>query len=222
MYRVAVALLLLAPAPSYAQGPQVIEGMYPTQLVRGQTNVLHIGINGRQDVAAVEIVPAGGITVKSITRSDVRQNQGWWDVTVDVAPDAPPGSRTIIATGPMLRTSARPLTIPTQAPAISGVKILSAQVNQPAVQVQFAMKETPDEIGASPYVWFFLDCGDEPVSGVAKGTYANGIVTASIPNPRTQLKPFAPPPRSRCDLEFRASDSKMADSNMLKTTVDFK
>ena len=50
----------------------------------------------------------------------------------------------------------------------------------------------------------------------------NGVVTASIPNPRTQLKPFAPPPSSRCDLEVRASDSKMADSNTLKTTVDFK
>ena len=222
MYRVVVVLLLLAPAAGYAQGPQVIEGMYPTQLVRGQTNVLHIGINGRQDVAAVEIVPAAGITVKSITRSDVRQNQGWWDVTMDVASDAMPGNRTMIATGPMLRTSARPLTVPTQVPTISDVKILSAQVTQPAVQVQFAVKETPDAIGASPNVWYFLDCGNEPLSGVAKARNVNGVVTASIPNPRTQLKPFAPPPNSRCDLEFRASDSKMADSNMLKTTVDFK
>ena len=222
MYRVVVVLLLLAPAAAYAQGPQVIEGMYPTQLVRGQSNVLHIGINGRQDVAAVEIVPAAGMTVKSIARSDVRQNQGWWDVTVEVAPDAMPGNRTIMATGPMLRTAVRPLTVPTQVPTIADVKILSAQVNQPAVQFSFAMKETPDTIGASPSVWYFLDCGDEPVSGVAKASHANGVVTASIPNPRTQLKPFAPPPKSRCDLEFRASDSKMADSNVLKTTVDFK
>jgi hypothetical protein len=36
------------------------------------------------------------------------------------------------------------------------------------------------------------------------------------------MKPFAPQPNSHCDLEVRASDSKMADSNTLKTAVDFK
>jgi hypothetical protein len=71
-------------------------------------------------------------------------------------------------------------------------------------------------------VWFFLGCGGEPESGVVKGKAANGVVTAAIPNPRTQMKPFAPPPSARCDLEIRASDSKMADSNTLKTTVDFR
>jgi hypothetical protein len=95
-------------------------------------------------------------------------------------------------------------------------------VNQPTVQLQFAMTETPNEIGDSPLVWFFLGCGDQPESGVVKGKLANGTVTAAIPNPRTQLKPFSPPLNNHCDLEFRASDSKRADSNMIKTTVDFK
>jgi hypothetical protein len=36
------------------------------------------------------------------------------------------------------------------------------------------------------------------------------------------MKPFAPQPSARCDLELRASDSKMADSNSIKTAVDFK
>jgi len=100
--------------------------------------------------------------------------------------------------------------------------MVSAAVNQPTMQFQFSMTETPNEIGDAPYVWFFLGCGDEPESGVVKGKFANGVVTAAIPNPRTQLKPFARQPNNRCDLEFRASDSKMADSNTLKTTVDFK
>ena len=64
--------------------------------------------------------------------------------------------------------------------------------------------------------------GGEPEVGVVKGKLANGVVRASIPNPRTQMKPFAPPPNTHCDLVVRASDSKMADSNTLKTAVDFK
>jgi len=102
------------------------------------------------------------------------------------------------------------------------VKVVSAQVNQPTVQVQFAMNETPNDIGAAPYVWFFLGCGSEPESGVVKGKLANGVVTAAIPNPRTQMKPFAPQPSARCDLELRASDSKMADSNSIKNRGRFQ
>ena len=206
-----------------AQGlPNVIEGFFPTQLAAGQSNVLHVGIPGRNEVTAVEISPAAGITVKNIVRGDVREGSTFWNVTIDVAPDAMPGTRTIVAVNPMGRTAPRPITVYAHVPAISNPKIVSAAVNQPDVQFQFAMNETPNEVGDAPYVWFFLGCGGEPESGVVKGKFANGVVTAAIPNPRTQMKPFAPPPNSHCDLEFRASDSKMADSNTLKTTVDFK
>jgi hypothetical protein len=224
MYRVVVAsLLLFAPAASHAQGlPNVIEGYFPTQLVAGQSNVLHLGVPGRGDVTGVEITPATGITVKDIKRGDVREGSLFWDVTVDVAADAAPGNRTVIAVNPNGRTAPRPIAVFSHVPAISNPKIVSAAVNQPTVQLQFAMTETPNEIGDSPLVWFFLGCGDQPESGVLKGKLANGMVTVAIPNPRTQLKPFAPAPNSRCDLEFRASDSKRADSNSIKTTVDFK
>ena len=206
-----------------AQGlPNVIEGFFPTQLAAGQGNVLHLGIPGRGEVTAVEINPAAGITVKDIKRGDVREGSLFWDVTIDVASDAAPGNRTIVAVNPNGRTAPRPITVYAKVPAISNPKIVSAAVNQPTMQFQFSMTETPNEIGDAPYVWFFLGCGDEPDSGVVKGKFANGVVTAAIPNPRTQLKPFARQPNNRCDLEFRASDSKMADSNTLKTTVDFK
>jgi hypothetical protein len=206
-----------------AQGlPNVIEGFFPTQLVAGQSNVLHLGIPGRNDVTAVEISPAAGITVKDIKKGDVREGSLFWDVTIDVAADAMPGNRTIVAVNPAGRTAPRPITVYAHVPTISNPKIVSAAVNQPTMQVQFAMNETPNEIGNAPYVWFFLGCGGEPESGVVKGKLASGVVTAAIPNPRTQMKPFAPPPNSHCDLEFRASDSKMADSNTLKTAVDFK
>jgi len=219
-----VALIVVATtAQARAQGlPNVIEGFFPTQLAAGQSNVLHLGIPGRNDVTSVEISPAQGITVKDIKKGDVREGSLFWDVTIDVAADAMPGPRTIVAVNPMGRTAPRPITVYAHVPAISNAKVVSAAVNQPAVQLQFAMTETPNEIGDAPLVWFFLGCGGEPESGVVKGKVANGMVTASIPNPRTQLKPFAPPPNSHCDLEFHASDSKMADSNTIKTTVDFK
>jgi len=214
---------LASPRGARAQGlPNVIEGFFPTQLVAGQTNVLHLGIPGRGDVKSVDVMPSAGITVKDIKRGDIREGSLFWDVTIDVAPDAAPGNRTIAAVNPMGRTAPRPITVYAKVPTIANPKIVSAAVNQPTMQLQFAMTETPNEIGDAPYVWFFLGCGGEPESGVVKGKFANGVVTAAIPNPRTQLKPFAPPPNTRCDLEFRASDSKMADSNSLKTTVDFK
>jgi hypothetical protein len=207
-----------------AQGlPNVIEGFYPTQLAAGQTNVLHLGIPGRNEITGVEIAPSQGITVKSVVKeSDVREGSTFWNVTIDVAADAMPGNRTIVATGPMTRTAPRPIAIYGHVPKIADARITSAQVSQPTLEFQFAMTETPNDIGNRPLVWFFLGCGGEPESGVLKGTYANGVVRIAIPNPRTQLKPFAPPPNTHCDLEFRASDSKMADSNTLKTTVDFK
>ena len=224
MYRVVLAsLLVFAPAVSRAQGlPNVIEGYFPTQLVAGQSNVLHLGIPGRNDVTAVEIEPAAGITVKDITKGDVREGSLFWHVTIDVAADAAPGNRMIVAVNPMGRTRPRPITLYAHVPTIANPKIVSAAVNQPTMQLQFAMSETPSEVSDSPLVWFFLGCGGEPESGVVRGTLANGTVTVAIPNPRTQMKPFAPPPNNHCDLEFRASDSKMADSNTLKTAVDFK
>jgi len=160
--------------------------------------------------------------VKDIRKGDIREGSLFWEVTVDVAADAAPGNRAIVAVNANGRTRPRPITVYARVPAISNPKIVSAAVNEPTVQLQFAMTETPSEIGDSPLVWFFLGCGGEPESGVLRGKFTNGTVTVAIPNPRTQLKPFAPPPNNRCDLEFRASDSKMADSNTLKTVVDFK
>jgi hypothetical protein len=219
-------LACLGPAalPGDAQGlPGVIEGIFPTQLVPGQTTVLHLGVPGRNEITTVEIAPAAGVTVAGIKRGEVREGSTWWEISVNIARDAAPGSRTIAVSGPMMmRTAPRQLTIPAHVPTIADLKIGNAQVNQPTMDFQFAVTETPNEIGESPYVWFSLACGGEPEVGVVKGKVTNGVVRASIPSPRTQMKPFAPPPNNHCDLQVRASDSKMADSNTLRTAVDFK
>jgi hypothetical protein len=223
MYRVAVAVfVLLAPAAAYAQGPPVIEGFYPQQLVPGQTTVIHMGINGRQQVTGIEITPAAGITVKNVTTNDTRQNQGWWDITIEVAKDAAPGSRMMVATGPMVRTAPRAIMVPAAAPTISDLKVVSAVVSQPTVELQFAMTETPNAVGDAPGVFYMLHCGGEPEVGLARGKAGNGVVRVLIPNPRTQQKPGAEPLKNQCELEVRASDSKKADSNTLKTAVEFK
>jgi hypothetical protein len=70
--------------------------------------------------------------------------------------------------------------------------------------------------------WFRLRCGKEPEVGVAKGKVANGIVKASIPNPKTITGAAAPTFGPKCDLEVRATDAGNVDSNTLTTTVEFK
>ena len=141
MYRLVLVLLLFTPAASYAQGlPNVIEGYFPTQLVAGQSNVLHLGIPGRADVTGVEITPATGISVKDIKKGDVREGSLFWEVTVDVAADAAPGNRAIVAINPNGRTAPRPISVFSHVPAISNPKVVSAAVNQPTVQLQFATR----------------------------------------------------------------------------------
>ena len=159
-------LVCLGPAAraSRAQGlPGVLEGFFPTQLPPGQTTVLHAGLPGRNEVTMVDIVPAAGITVTSIKRGDVREGATLWEITVDVAKDAAPGPRTISLSGPMVqKTTPRPITIPAHVPTIADMKVLRAQVNQPTLDLQFAMNETPNDIGAAPMVWFFLGAAASP------------------------------------------------------------
>src|ERR1044071_9675883 len=99
--------------------PNVIEGFFPTQLAAGQSNVLHLGIPGRGDVTGVEIIPAAGITVKDIKRGDIREGSLFWDVTVDVASDAMPGNRTIVAVNQNGGNAPRRIAVFARVPAIS-------------------------------------------------------------------------------------------------------
>jgi hypothetical protein len=141
---VGFAVLALGPGArgSYAQGPQgVVEGLYPTQLVPGQTVVLNAAIPGRAMVQSVEIAPAAGVTVSGIKMGDVKEGIGWWEITVVVAPDAAPGTRTMTAVLPMGRTAPRTLTVVAHTPTISDLKIMSSALNQPAFDIQLAQED---------------------------------------------------------------------------------
>src|SRR5258706_7888847 len=209
---------------SGAQQPVTIESVFPAQLPRGQSTVLNVAFPGRDLVVqTAEISPAAGITVSGIKRAADSQGIAWWEVTVDVAKDAAPGARSLVLVMPMRRTLPAMITVPTHVPSISDLRILSAQSNQPTVELQFAAADESADLGESPYVWFTIGCG-ESVVGVVKGKVTardtrTGVVHAAVPNPRMH---GGTPATGKCDLKVRATDSSGIESNTLNTTVDFK
>jgi len=223
-------LALLGPGArtSQAQQPLNIENFFPGQLVRGQTNVITLAIQTREAVQGAEVSPSQGVKVSGVKNSrsaEISQGVAWWEVTLDVAADAPLGDRALVLLMPMgRRTGPVTINVPNHVPSISDLQILSAQPGQPAVDLQFAAADTSADLGDAPYVWFSLDCGGgEPVVGVVRGKASakdarSGVVRAVLPRAPAGAKPVA----GRCDLQVRASDSGGFDSNTLKTTVDFK
>jgi len=194
-----------------AQQVPAIEFAFPNQLVRGQTSVIHIAIPSREMFQGAEISPAAGVTVASVTNSkrpELSQNVAWWDVTLNVARDAAPGSRSLVLVTPAGRSTPTSLVIPDHVPAISDLRVVTAAPT--TVDVQFAAADEKADLGDLPYVWFTIACGGgEPSVGVVKGKPMGGTVRASIP------RPAAAP----CDLELRASDAQRIDSNSLKTRI---
>ncbi len=209
---------------SEAQQPVTIESVFPAQLPRGQSTVLNVAFPGRDLVVqTAEISPAAGVTVSGIKKAAESQGIAWWEVTVDVAKDAAMGNRTLVLVMPMNRTLPARITIPNHVPGISDLRILSAQSNQPNVELQFAAADESADLGESPYVWFTIGCG-EPVVGVVKGKVTardtrNGVVRAAAPNPHMH---GGTPATGKCDLKVRTTDSSGIESNTLNTTVDFK
>jgi len=204
-----VAGLLLA-RTAYAQQQPAIEIALPKQLVRGQTTVVHVAIPSREVFQGAEVSPAAGVTVAGVSnlkRSELSQNVAWWDVTLNVAPDAAPGPRSLVLLLPTGRTTAATLLIPNHVPAIADLKVASATLQR--VDVQFGASDQSADLGNLPYVWFTITCGGEPTVGVVRGRAMGATVSASIPRPAA----------AACDLEVRASDTQKNDSNTLKTRV---
>jgi hypothetical protein len=205
-----------------AQQPQpiAIDSFFPKQLPRGQSTVISVVVPGGAMPQSVEFSPSAGVTVSSIVRSG--NGPAWRDVTVNVAADAAPGSRTLVFVMPMGRSNPLTVTIASHAPSISALSIVSAQSNQPTVDLQFTAADQSNDLGDSPYVWFTLSCGGEAEQGVVRGKVSGGgVVRASIPKPRASAG-RGTPATGRCDLAVRTSDASSIESNTLKTTVDLK
>jgi len=222
---VVLAVLGAGAHPGDAQPVQgVIGSYYPMQLIPGQATVLHLALPRNNPVQSIDITPSTGITVSGMTSRDLNQGSVWWEFTVTVAKDAAPGPRTLVAVQQTGRTVPVTVTIPNHVPAISNLRVVSAQTNQAMVDVQLTAADQGGSFSASPLVWFLLSCGPgQPEAGVVRGKFDNGTIRVSIPNPRTLTEHAgAPAAGNHCDLQVRATDSSGTDSNTSSTAFDFK
>ncbi len=225
---VSVASLMLgAASAARAQQPpgQTIIGSYfPTQLMPGQTTVLHVALVRNNPVQRLEITPAQGITVTKTVSRDLNQGSVWWEFTIDVAKDALPGPRQLVAVQQNGRSAPVTITIPDHAPAISNVRVVSVKSTQEMIDLQLAAADQGGTFDATPYVWFLLSCGPgQPETGVVRGRFAAGTIRASIPNPKAlKVRAGAPSKGDHCELNVRATDASGVDSNTSTVTFDFQ
>jgi hypothetical protein len=205
-------------------GQSVIGSYFPTQLNPGQTSVLHVALVRNNPVQSLEITPAQGITVTKTTSRDLNQGSVWWEFTIEVAKDAAPGPRTLVAVQQNGRSAPVTLTIPNHLPAISNLKVLSAKPAQEMIDLQLSAADRGGTFDATPYVWFLLACGPgQPETGVVRGAFAGGTIRAGIPNPKTlKVRAGAPSTGNHCDLDVRATDASGVDSNTSTVAFDFQ
>src|SRR5215813_11788592 len=95
---VLIVFFVMPARVSLAQQVQgVIGSYYPTQLIPGQTTVLHVALGRYNPVQSIEIIPSTGLTVTETKSRDLNQGSIWWEFTIAVAKDAAPGPRTLVA-----------------------------------------------------------------------------------------------------------------------------
>lgn len=219
----AACLLALGAAAQPCEARQLrIESAYPRQLPPGQTTVIHVAISSRDAIQAAEITPAQGLRVSGIQqRENTQGTLTWSELTIEAAPDAAPGTRTLVLVLPLPtgRMAPLPLTVPTHAPRVADLRVLSSSSKQAAFELQLAASDASGDLGDLPYVWFSLGCGREPLVGAVRGrvtpqSAGNFLVRVNLPGPRA-------PASGTCDLQVRLTDSAGIESNTLKTTVTF-
>jgi hypothetical protein len=219
----AFSLLAAAAASGQDAAPQIrIETVYPRYAARGRTTVINVALPSRDAVQAAEIAPATGVTVSAINGrgSETEQAVGWWEITLDIGSDAAPGDRSLVLVTPMGRTAPATISIPTHIPSIADLRIVSAQTNQPAVDVTLTAADAAGDLGDAPYVWFTAGCGGEPLVGAVRGHASAGVVRAAFPHLRDAAG-RGTAAVAACDLRVRVTDSTGIDSNTLTTTVEF-
>jgi hypothetical protein len=218
---VSLVFLVGGAQPGDAQ-PLRIESAFPRHLPPGQTTVIHVAVSSRDAIQAAEISPAQGLKVSRIQQRETTQGVlTWSELTIEAAPDAAPGTRTLVLVlpPPTGRTAPLPLTVPTHAPKVADLRVLSAASTPSTLELQLAASDASGDLGDLPYVWFSLGCGSEPLVGVVRGRVTprgagNVLVRASLPGPRA-------PATGKCDLQVRLTDSAGIESNTLNTSVTF-
>jgi hypothetical protein len=207
------------------QGAQQIsvETFYPRHAGAGRTTVINVAVPRGNEVQSAEISPASGVTVARITGNAGATDQaiGWWELTLDVAKDAAPGDRSLVLVLRNARTAPVTISVPTHIPAISDLRI-APQSNQRGLELQLSADDAAGDLGESPYVWFYADCGGgEPIVGALPGKVNARIVRALFPDLRSTA-PDSAPANASCSLQVRLTDKTGIESNTLKTTLELR
>jgi len=206
-----------------AQQPLRVEGIYPRQLPIGQSTVINI-VAPTADELQPEIAPSQGVMVSSVTRGENFQGANtWWAVTLDVGRDAAPGDRTLTLRFPGGRAMSTVVTIPSHVPHIADLRILGANSNFAALDLELTATDGSGDLGTAPHIWFTAVCGDMPLPGVVRGTVAatresGSAIRVSIPRPAPGRGTTG---ATKCDLQVRVADSARFESNTLRTTLDY-
>ena len=154
--------------------------------------------------------------------SEVREGVIWWQIPITVAKDASAGKRALVGTTQMGKLLPVDITIPDHVLTISNLKATSAPADGKTVEFQFTANEQGGTLGPEPMAWFMLNCGKTPEVGAVKAKVANGVVTASMPHPKTITGPAAPTYAPKCELEVHATDAAGVESNTVKAPIEFK
>jgi len=195
-----------------------VETLYPRYAGAGRTTVINVAVPRGNEVQSAEISPPSGITIAGITgKAASDQAIGWWEVTLEVAKDATPGDRSLVLVLQNARTAPVTISVPTHIPAISDLRI-TPQPNQRGLELQLAAEDVAGDLGDSPYVWFYADCGGEPIVGALPAKVNARIVRALFPDLRSAA-PDNAPANASCSLQVRLTDKAGIESNTVKTTL---
>ena len=218
-----VVFILIPVVSVLGQGAQQIsvETFYPRHAGAGRTTVINVAVPRGNEVESAEVSPPSGVTVAGITgKAASDQAIGWWEVTLDVAKDAMPGDRSLVLVLRNARTVPVTISVPTHVPAISDLRI-TPQSNQRGLELQLAAEDVAGDLGEAPYVWFYADCGGEPIVGAVPGKVNARLVRVPFPDLRSAA-PDSVPASARCSLQVRLTDMTGIESNTLKTTLELR
>ena len=218
-----VVFFLLPVVSVLGQGAEQIsvETLYPRYAGAGRTTVINVAVPRSNEVQSAEISPPSGVTVAGITgKAASDQAIGWWEVTLDVAKDATPGDRSLVLVLRNARTAPVTISVPTHVPAISDLRI-TPQSNQRGLELQLAAEDVAGDLGEAPYVWFYADCGGEPIVGAVPGKVNARLVRVPFPDLRSAA-PDSVPASARCSLRVRLTDMTGIESNTLNTTLELR
>jgi hypothetical protein len=218
-----VVFILIPVVSVLGQGAQQIsvETFYPRHAGAGRTTVINVAVPRGNEVESAEVSPPSGVTVAGITgKAASDQAIGWWEVTLDVAKDATPGDRSLVLVLRNARTAPVTISVPTHVPAISDLRI-TPQSNQRGLELQLAAEDVAGDLGEAPYVWFYADCGGEPIVGAVPGKVNARLVRVPFPDLRSAA-PDSVPASARCSLQVRLTDMTGIESNTLNTTLELR